>query len=350
MTATRTAVGVLGVLGGLGVLGVLGVLGAVHVLDTGGRRVMGRGPRRERVGQHGAMRTKILVLVALVTVGTVALPPAAQARARSSSPTYYVSLGDSYSVGYQPGLGSTPGYTAYVAARTHMTLVSFGCAGATTTSILDSVGCPAIFRDTPGGVTYPTLTQAAAAEAFITAHRGHIGLITVTIGVNDVTGCMRLATGSVTCASGVVKNTAGNVTTLTSDLRRDAGPKVPIIGLTYPDMFLGGYVYPTVPPTTAQVDQATTSVPIFKHLLNPVLAKAYASSAAVLVDVTAATGAYTPFGRTVKTKAYGTIPVAVARVCTFTWFCGLGDVHPTTAGYTLMGRLVVARYRAMRKR
>ena len=122
------------------------------------------------------MRTKIVALVALVTVGTLALPTVAQARSRPSSPTYYVSLGDSYSVGYQPGLGATPGYTAYVAARTRLKLVNFGCSGATTTSILDSLGCSIVLPDTIGGVTYPSTTQAAAAEAFITAHHGHIGL------------------------------------------------------------------------------------------------------------------------------------------------------------------------------
>ena len=103
--------------------------------------------------------------------------------------TYYVSVGDSYSVGYQPTLGATSGYTGYVAKKTHLTLVNFGCGGATTTSIIDTVGCPDNLPHTAGAVLYPTTTQAAAAEAFITAHRGHIGLITVSIGGNDVTAC-----------------------------------------------------------------------------------------------------------------------------------------------------------------
>ena len=44
--------------------------------------------------------------------------------------------------------------------------------------------------------------------------------------------------------------------------------------------------------------------------------------------MTKATGAYTSLKRTVHTKAYGTIPVPVASVCTLTWFCAKGDIHP----------------------
>jgi lysophospholipase L1-like esterase len=295
------------------------------------------------------MRTKILALVALVTVGTLTLPTAAQARSRASSPTYYVSLGDSYSVGYQPGLGSTPGYTGYVAARTRLKLVNFGCSGATTTSILDSVGCAIVLPDTIGGVTYPTTTQIAAAEAFISAHQGHIGLITVSIGGNDVTGC---ATQSnvIGCVAGVVKSITTNVTALASDLRTAAGPKVPIIGLTYPDVILGLYVYPKQPAPLALMNLAAESVLAFKLLINPALSKAYTSSSGAFVDVTAATGAYTSLTRTVKTKAYGTIPVAVASVCALTWFCAQGSIHATTPGYTLIGKLVVAKYAAMTRR
>jgi len=104
------------------------------------------------------------------------LPPVAQSTVRA--PNYYVSMGDSYSVGYQPGSGHG-GYTAYVAHRSHLTLVNFGCAGATTTSILVTIGCPLTLPHTAGAISYTATTQAAAAEAFIVAHRGHIGVITV---------------------------------------------------------------------------------------------------------------------------------------------------------------------------
>jgi len=288
----------------------------------------------------------VLATIGLVAVGMVALPAAAQAS--KATPTYFVSLGDSYSVGYQPGLGATPGFTAYVKKKSHLTLVNFGCAGATTTSILSTVGCPDVLPHTASAVPYPTTTQAASAEAFITAHRGHIGLITVSIGGNDVTACASQA-NPLPCVTAAVASITANVTTLAVALRAAAGPNVPLIGLTYPDVILGDYVYPSVPATPARIALAKLSVVAFKSLVNPALTTAYAHGNGVLVDVTAATGAYGSLTRTVRYKPYGRIPVPVSKVCTLTWFCKKGNIHATTKGYTLIGKLVFARYSALVK-
>ena len=290
---------------------------------------------------------RLLLLLGCVTAGTVAVSGAAQAATKS--PTYYVALGDSYSVGLQPGLGATPGYTAVVARATRLTLVNFGCAGATTTSLISAVGCFDVLPHTAGAVAYPTTTQAAAAEAFITAHRGHIGLITVSISGNDVTPCARQA-DIISCVSTAVANITKNVSSLAAALRTAAGPGVPLIGLTYPDIILGLYVYPKQPPIAAAVSLAKASVVAFKSLINPALMKAYAAGNGSLVDVTQATGAYIPLTETVRYRPYGTVPVAVAGVCSLTWFCAQGNIHATTKGYTLIGGLVVARYDALRRR
>ena len=296
------------------------------------------------------MRPRILISVALSALAWLAAVTITEASAQAAirSPNYYVSLGDSYSVGYQPGLGSTPGYTMYVAKHTGLTLVNFGCAGATTTSILKLVGCPIVLPHTVGGVTYPTTTQIAAAQAFITAHRGHIGLITVSIGGNDVAGCATQAK-PVSCVATGVDNIKANVATLASTLRAAAGPRVPIIGSTYPDIVLGRYVFPHNPAPSSAVNLAKLSVTAFKVLINPALSKAYASAGGSLVDVTAATGAYTSLDRTVHTSAYGTIPVPVASVCALTWICEKGDIHARTSGYTLIGKLYVARLNRVKR-
>jgi lysophospholipase L1-like esterase len=290
-----------------------------------------------------------LCLVPLVVLAALAVPSTAQARTIPRSPTYYVSLGDSYSVGYQPTLGSTPGYTVYVANKTRLTLVNFGCGGATTTSILTAVGCPDVLPHTAGGMTYPTTTQIAAAQAFLTAHRGHIGLITVTIGGNDVTGCAGQANPT-TCVVNAATTIKTNVSTLVADLRAAAGPNVPIIGSTYPDVILGLYVYPTNPPAASTLSLAKLSVVAFKAIINPALAQAYATSKGAFVDVTAASGSYIPLTRTVVSKTYGTVPAAVASVCALSWFCVRGDIHATTPGYTLIGKLIVAKYHSHPKR
>ena len=166
----------------------------------------------------------------LLVLGCAALgilgPSTTAHAATSKSPTYYVSLGDSYSVGYQPGFGATPGYTVYVAGRTHLKLVNFGCAGATTTSLIASVGCPDPLPHTTGAAPYPTMTQAAAAEAFLTAHHGHIGLITVTIGGNDVIPCRRQA-NVVNCVGTTVSGVSKNVTALRRRLACRGGTPCP---------------------------------------------------------------------------------------------------------------------------
>jgi lysophospholipase L1-like esterase len=256
---------------------------------------------------------------------------------------YYVSLGDSYAVGYQPGLGATKGYAGYVAAHTHLTLVNFGCAGATTASILNTIGCPAVLPHTAGGVSYATTTQVAAAQSFLATHRGRVKLVTVSIGGNDVTGCVTQPS-PISCVTATAASIGSNVTTLADDLRAAAGPGVPIVGLTYPDVILGAYVYPANPPSISAVGLANLSVAAFKSLVNPALSRAYSGASGSFVDVTAATGAYTSLNRTVHTATYGTIPAPVARLCSLTWFCAKGDIHARTSGYTLIGKLVVARY------
>jgi lysophospholipase L1-like esterase len=300
-----------------------------------------------RQHHYGLKAGCALFMIGCGVAGLVGTSGAAQAAAKS--PTYYVSLGDSYSVGYQPGLGATPGYTAVVAKATRLTLVNFGCSGATTTSLISAIGCPDVLPHTAGGVPYLTTTQAAAAEAFLTVHRGHIGLITVSIGGNDVLSCATHA-NLISCVSTAVTTVTKNVSSLATALRAAAGPDVPIIGLTYPDVILGAYVYPTQPPNPSLLSLAKLSIVAFKSLINPALTKAYAPAQGSLVDVTKATGAYIPLTKTIRYPPYGTLPAAVASVCKLTWFCAQGDIHPTTKGYNLSGRLVVARFEALRRR
>jgi lysophospholipase L1-like esterase len=300
------------------------------------------------VGRKQFGRNIVCALAVLCSVLTCVVATAPPAQATAKSPTYYVSLGDSYSVGYQPGRGATPGYTAVVAKSTGFRLVNFGCGGATTTSLVASVGCPDVLPGTAGVATYPTTTQEAAALTFLSAHRGHIGLITVSIGGNDVTACATQA-NPVACVATAVTGITKNVTSLAVALRTAAGPRVPLIGLTYPDVILGSYVYPKQPAPAAAISLAQLSVVAFKSLINPALSKSYAAGAGSFVDVTKATGGYVPLTRTVRYRPYGTIPAAVASVCALTWFCAQGNIHATTKGYTLIGKLVVAKFRTMHR-
>jgi lysophospholipase L1-like esterase len=276
----------------------------------------------------------------LLVAAATLLPASPASPATPTSPTYYVSVGDSYAIGYQPDptLSLRHGYTATVLALerqrgTALTLVNFGCGGATTTSMLVTKGCPVVALHGP---RYPATPQATAALRFIAAHRGHIGLITVSIGGNDITACTLSASLSA-CAPKVVPTMAANITKLVKELHAAAGATVPIVGTSYPDIVLAAWVDQ---PTNQAAAKASVSVS--RLIVDPALQRAYNDNGGTFVDVTAASGAYTPLSRTVTLKPYGKVPVAVADVCRLTWGCALIDVHPRTAGYQLIGQLIVA--------
>lgn len=292
-------------------------------------------------------RLRLPALVALALSVTLALPAVGQAASKhhkhpgkGTQRQLYVSLGDSYAVGYQPtaphvGSPTTNGYANQLLPLARkkgydFRLVNFGCGGATTTSILQTPGCDPQSRAV-GGPVY-TQTQADAAVAFVKAHRKQVGLITISIGGNDVTSC---ATGSdpIPCVGAATTSIKTNVSALAQRLRAAAGPKTPIVGTTYPDVILGDWVLGNQP-------LAQLSVVAFQSLINPALKDAYASAKGGFVDVTAATGAYTPLDQTRATPDYGTIPVAVAQVCDLTYFCQFQDIHSKTAGYGIIAQLI----------
>ena len=145
------------------------------------------------------------------------------------------------------------------------------------------------------------------------------------------------------CVGGVVTSVQNNVATLAKDLEAAGGKGIPLIGITYPDVFLGEWVYK--PPNQTL---ATESVTAFQSLVNPALLAAYTAAGGGFVDVTAATGAYTPLSKTTTLKPYGKIPVAVADVCTLTWFCSVtGDIHPKTPGYAVIAKLIETEYKTL---
>jgi lysophospholipase L1-like esterase len=283
---------------------------------------------------------RIAVPLVLAAALAVVVPAAAPAAERQ----YYVSLGDSYAAGFQatgPGQGE---YTRkgfpYLLPRAargrgyRYELVNFGCGGETTVSILRRKAACA--GPAPGGPRYTGRTQVAAAERFLRRHRGEVGLITVSIGGNDVTSCARVA-DPVPCVAAAVEDIKANVGTLVRRLRAAAGPKARIVGITYPDVILGAWVSGQ----PADQNLARLSVVAFKSLINPALREAYRSvRRGSFVDVTAATGAYGPFEETVTYDPYGVIPKPVAEVCRLTYYCEFRDIHARTDGYRLIASLI----------
>ena len=243
------------------------------------------------------------------------------------------------------------GYTGYVAGKLNLRPENFGCGGATTSSLIGSKGCgdPA----SQDAVHYTGITQERAALNFIAAHKGAVRLVTISIGGNDFDGCT-----TVPCVKSAMPPMEAGVKSLVGSVEKalvgasDTGAR--IIGLTYPDVDLGLYVYPDNPPAPAAVSLAKSSILAFDDLINPTLKKSYLSvSGTSFVDVTSAPymkatrGDDTSLSLTEDVAPYGTIPVAVGEVCQLTYFCSQGNIHADTSGYTFIGSLVVAQYRSL---
>ncbi|HEX2127568.1 MAG TPA: MFS transporter, partial [Thermoleophilaceae bacterium] len=113
-------------------------------------------------------------------------------------------------------------------------------------------------------------------------------------------------------------------------------PEVRIVGSTYPDVILGAWVNGYAASQTL----ARLSVVAFQSLIDKALRQAYRSAGGRFVDVTAASGAYVPFARVTTVYPYGSVPVAVARVCELTYYCAFRDIHLRTDGYRLIAERV----------
>lgn len=282
-----------------------------------------------------AALSSVLAVGTVVGIGTTT----AQAQEREQ---YYLSVGDSYAVGYQPNGDLTHGFAQQLLPKAKkrgydLTLVNVACGGATTESILNRKGCSKD-RRAVGAKSYYPLTQAQAAAQFLRRHRGEVALVTISIGGNDITACGRGVPDPIQCVTDTVVGINENVTTLARDLRKAAGKRVRIVGTTYPDVLLGQWVREPVDQTIAQL-----SVVAFRQFINPALKSAYSGADGEFVDVTRATGAYGPLDDLVTLPPYGQIPAPVAEVCRLTWFCQKGDIHARTKGYGVIADLIAKR-------
>lgn len=261
------------------------------------------------------------VALSLLTIGAAAPRPT----------VHYLALGDSLAAGYQPdpAIGRDQGYVARVhrALGDGVRLRNLGCDGATTASVLTGGGCAY-----GGG-----LSQLVTAERYLRRHRD-VRLVTIDIGANDANRCVRGGTIDESCVLAAVGTVAVNLGEIVRRLRA-AAPHARIVGMTYYNPYHSAWL-------SGPGGQALASRSLaFAQLLNRVLAGVYAAADVRLADVAGAfatddltTPAPLPQG--------GEAPLAVARICAWTWMCpGSGrppDIHATSTGYQVIADAFLA--------
>ncbi|MBB5959779.1 lysophospholipase L1-like esterase [Saccharothrix tamanrassetensis] len=287
----------------------------------------------------------LLALIGACTAGPAETPATStSASTNGSAPPaerVYVSLGDSYATGYRPADAGAPagasrdGFAYVVAGQSDLRLINLACSGATSAQLRGEPGCAPGNR-APDAPDPAGRTQLDAAVQTLREHQGRVGLVTVVIGGNDLAPCAR-ASDAVACASRAVADIRANLAAILPALREAAGD-TRIVGLTYPDVFLGAWVSPAFPDGQ---NLARLSVTLFRDVLNAALKAEYEKIGADFVDVTAATGGYGPLTETTQDPTYGAIPTPVAKVCDLTYFCRHTDVHPTAEGHQAIASAVL---------
>jgi lysophospholipase L1-like esterase len=288
----------------------------------------------------GRVRIALTVAVTVAAAVTACSGPGPATPTRSHAEpvpaTYYLALGDSLSQGVQPDAAgaSVPteqGYANQLYAMLHrsqpaLQLVKLGCTGETTATMIH------------GGICrYRGGSQLAAAIAFLSAHRGHVVLVTIDIGANDPEDCgSQLSLRAVTACVGTdLPDVASNLGTILARLRAATGPGVEIIGMSYYLPALAEWLNGSLGRLVARVSERLAAE------YNDLLGSAYASSGVRVANVF---GAFetSDFGNRATVPGIGTVPRNVARICQWTWACASPprgpNQHANRVGYGVIAQ------------
>jgi lysophospholipase L1-like esterase len=306
-------------------------------------------------------RACVSLLLGVCLAAVIAVPAEAASKGKpSKAKQYYLSLGDSLSVGIQPGPADDPGHEAAIAQTDqgysdqlyaiakrryrNLTLVKAGCSGATTENFLHGgINVTGTGTCTPPSVPQPyaststATSQMAYARRFLRQHRGHVAFVTISIGNNDLDSCLTNGQLDVACITKGTAQIDQDLAIIGRGLRQAAGRGVPIVGTTFYDPYLGLYA---TDPTIASASQT-----LAQSINTKTVIPAWTSNGIKVARVDEAFGTYLPF---TQTNASG-VPVAVANVCAYTWFCTAPPVGPNIhANKTGYGVMAQAMWKALR--
>jgi hypothetical protein len=253
---------------------------------------------------------------------------------------YYLSLGDSLSVGRQPSSRGTDhntreGYVDVVArglsrrvAGLHT--LKLGCGGTTSTAL----------RGPPCNRSYGRGSQLQQAERILRGHRSSTALVTVQIGDNDVEGCLSASGIRRGCFDASLARMRSNLSLIARRLHHAAGSRVPVVGVADYDQFLAYWL------RGGRARRIAVASVRFLRRVNAAMGAAYGGAHVRFAD--AATRFETPRLHTyVRLRGHGRVPLAVARICQWTWACTPPprgpDDHAKAPGYRAIGLAILDR-------
>lgn len=279
-------------------------------------------------------------MLAAVVLGAAALSGCSPSDSSSSTTTstskpsaatrYYVSLGDSYATGVQPNaagdsVSTNQGYPddLYNDVRPSMLgleLVKLGCSGETTTSAIKGGTCH-----------YAEGSQLAAATSFVRANQSSIAFVTVELGANNFEQCVTGGNVDAGCVVDEVGTVETELPQIFQQLRAAGRPQMKIVAMNLFNPFLAAWLSGPAGQTLAQA-----SVEVLREF-NTALRSIHRAADARTANVAGAFSTYVTFSTTTDLQGYGTVPVAVASICQWTWGCAPPpqgpNEHPNAEGY-----------------
>ncbi|GAA1082938.1 GDSL-type esterase/lipase family protein [Nocardiopsis metallicus] len=287
----------------------------------------------------------------------------------TTTQSFYLSLGDSLTVGVQPdedgrAQETAEGYTDVLYrelkdADSTLQHERMGCGGEDTTTFIEGgiAGC-----DT----RYEAGSQLEQAEEFLREHGDRVDLVTLTIGGNNFTNCVDGTGGqdelsvedigvNEECVADGLERLETEVPLIAERLTEAAGPDTQIIAMTYYNPFLALALLEepeaeatededgeagdgeaedgaeAVPSEDADEGLAARTVEILGEV-NESLTASYRAAGIDVADVdTVFEGANTE----VPAGSDTGMPVNLQRICDLTWMCNVArgpDIHTNLAG------------------
>lgn len=287
------------------------------------------------MGRSRALGKAAVATCALISAA-LALGVTTQAAGADSSGDYYLDLGGSGSVGYQPtaahpgGQPTDSGYANDLLAieRTRwldLQLVQLGCPGETTTS----------FQSLGDGCRPKGETQLSEAMDFLRTH--HTVLMTVDLGFDNLLPCFANHVVDQTCVATTLATVHVQLGQIIDSLRSAADdPSLRVVGVGHYDPYLAEYL-------DGGIDKVFSldSIAAIRQL-NHTLHETYGAKGVPIANVA------DPYEVTdttlVPVSHIGLVPQDVERTCALTWNCDSGPLgpnpHPNDTGYKLIAEAI----------